>query len=143
MGLEPRDFALLRSVAAHEGQSQHAVGERLSIPASRMVGFVDSLEGRGLLERRHNPNDRRTRSLHLTDAGRELLERAFEQAVSHERALCAGLSGAEREQLLGLLQRVAVQLGLAPGVHAALGHSALADEPAACSGGPHAAASQT
>jgi DNA-binding MarR family transcriptional regulator len=124
--LEPREFALLRAVNASEGESQQAIGGRLKIPPSRMVAFVDALEGRGLLERRLNPDDRRTRALHLTDDGRELLGRAFELAVGHERDLCADLSAAEREQLLDLLQRVGLRLGLPPGVHAA--HAALADE---------------
>jgi DNA-binding MarR family transcriptional regulator len=123
--LEPREFALLRAVAASEGQSQQAIGERLQIPSSRMVAFVDALEARSLIERRHNPQDRRTRALHLTPDGRELMNRAFELAVGHEQRLCADLSDDEREQLLMLLQRVAAQLGLPPGVHAA--HSALAD----------------
>src|SRR5580698_5594651 len=69
LGLEPREFALLRAVSTTEGQSQQAIGERLGIPSSRMVAFVDALEGRGLLERRHNPADRRARALYLTDEG--------------------------------------------------------------------------
>ena len=126
--LEPREFALLRAVSASEGESQQAIGERLQIPPSRMVAFIDGLEERGLLERRLNPDDRRTRALHLTDAGRELLGRAFAVAVAHERDLCADLSDDEREQLLALLRRVGARLGLPPGVHAAHVHSALADE---------------
>ena len=117
--LEPREFALLRGVGAFEGQSQQAIGERLQIPASRMVAFVDALEARGLLERRHNPLDRRTRELHLTRAGRKLLERAFTLAGGLENELCAQLSAAEREQLLELLRRVGAQLGVPAGVHAA------------------------
>jgi len=120
LGLEPREFALLRAVAATEGRSQHAIGERLRIPPSRMVAFVDALEARGLLERRLDPSDRRTRALHLTEDGRELLARAFAEAMAHERSLCAELSDQEREQLLELLQRVASRLGLAPGVHSAM-----------------------
>ncbi|MDQ6810381.1 MAG: MarR family winged helix-turn-helix transcriptional regulator, partial [Actinomycetota bacterium] len=50
LALEPREFALLRAVGACEGQSQQAIGERLGIPASRMVAFIDALEQRGLLE---------------------------------------------------------------------------------------------
>ena len=89
--LEPREFALLRAVGALEGQSQQAIGERLLIPPSRMVAFVDALEARSLLERRHNPLDRRTRELHLTDAGRDaaracLLARRRVRARSHLRA---------------------------------------------------------
>ena len=126
--LEPREFALLRGVAAAEGQSQQAIGERLGIPPSRMVAFVDALEQRALLERRHNPHDRRTRELYLTAAGHELLARAFQLAVGFERELCADLSSAEREQLLDLLRRVGLQLGVAPGSHAANAHAAHADE---------------
>jgi DNA-binding MarR family transcriptional regulator len=123
--LEPREFALLRAVGVAEGQSQHAIGERLQIPASRMVAFIDALEGRGLIERRHNPEDRRTRALHLTDAGHELLALALARAVEYEQGLCAGLSDAERAQLLELLQRVGAQLGVPSGAQAA--HAALAD----------------
>jgi DNA-binding MarR family transcriptional regulator len=119
--LEPREFALLRAVGAAEGQSQQAIGGRLQIPPSRMVAFVDALEARGLLERRLNPLDRRTRALHLTDAGRELLGRAVVLAAGLERDLCATLSAAEVEQLLELLRRVGMQLGVpARAAHAAL-----------------------
>jgi DNA-binding MarR family transcriptional regulator len=126
--LEPREFALLRAVGAAEGQSQQAIGERLQIPPSRMVAFVDALEARSLLERRHNPQDRRTRELHLTEAGRELLGRAFTLAAGLERDLCAELSDSERQQLLALLQSVGLRVGLSPGAHAAHAHSALAEE---------------
>jgi DNA-binding MarR family transcriptional regulator len=118
--LEPREFALLRAVAAAEGQSQQALSARLQIPPSRMVAFVDALEERGLLERRLNPNDRRTRALHLTEAGHDLLAQAFALAMGHERDLCAGLAPGERAQLLELLQRVASALGLPAGAHSAL-----------------------
>ena len=127
LDLEPREFALLRAVAASEGQSQQAIGERLQIPSSRMVAFVDALEARSLIERRHNPDDRRTRALHLTSAGHKLMDSAFALALAHEQRLCAGLSATEREQLLTLLQRVAAELGLSPGVHAAMSDAALSD----------------
>jgi DNA-binding MarR family transcriptional regulator len=124
--LEPREFALLRAVAHEEGQSQQAIGERLQIPASRMVAFVDALEERSLLERRHNPEDRRTRALHLTKKGRTLLDRGFALVSGLERDLCAELSDAERDQLLALLPRVGAQLGLPGGGPTA--HPALAEE---------------
>ena len=124
--LEPREFALLRAVGALEGQSQQAIGERLQIPPSRMVAFVDALEERSLLERRHNPHDRRTRELHLTDSGRDLLGRAFALVAGFEHDLTAELSDAESDQLLELLQRVGTQLGMPGGLPAA--HPALAEE---------------
>ena len=123
LGLEPREFALLRAVGSAEGQSQQALAERLGIPASRMVAHIDALQARGLLDRRPNPEDRRAHAVHLTDAGRELMARGLEVAAGHERALCADLSAAERQQLLDLLGRVGDALGVKSG-HA---HSALTD----------------
>jgi DNA-binding MarR family transcriptional regulator len=117
--LEPREFALLRAVGADEGRSQQAIGERQQIPASRMVAFVDALQERGLLERRLNPHDRRTRALYLTDSGRELLRRAFALATAVESDLCADLSASERDELIELLWRVGQRLGVAPGTHSA------------------------
>jgi len=126
LALEPREFALLRAVGALEGQSQQAIGERLLIPPSRMVAFVDALEARSLLERRHNPHDRRTRELHLTEAGQDLLARAFSLVAGFEFELISDLSDAEQDQLLELLQRVGAQLGVPGGLPAA--HPALAEE---------------
>jgi DNA-binding MarR family transcriptional regulator len=120
LGLEPRHFLVLRHVAQAEGSSQHSLGQALHIPASRMVGIVDTLELRGLLERRANPSDRRARALHLTAEGQDMLGRAFQLAVEHERAICAGLSPEERDQLLGLLRRLPFARELVPGVHPAL-----------------------
>jgi DNA-binding MarR family transcriptional regulator len=128
LGLEPREFALLRAVAAQEGVTQQAIAEQMGVAPSRMVAFVDTLEERGLLERRANPDDRRARALFLTAAGRKLLERAFAVAMSHEQRLSGDLTADERRVLLDLLARVGAHVGISPDANAATGHSALRDE---------------
>ncbi len=122
--LEPREFALLRAIGAADGLSQQAAAERLQIPPSRMVAFVDELEARSLVERGRDPRDRRKHTLHLTASGRELLGRALLLASELERQLCASLDETERESLLDLLQRIGARLDLPAGVHAAYVHAA-------------------
>jgi DNA-binding MarR family transcriptional regulator len=117
LGLEPREFALLRAIGSGAGDSQQAAGERLGIPASRMVALVDDLEGRRLLERRPSPRDRRAHALHLTPSGKRLLAKAIGVAAGLEGELTGDLDPAERAQLVELLDRVAVQLGVPTGVH--------------------------
>jgi DNA-binding MarR family transcriptional regulator len=124
VGLELRQFGLLRLVAQDDGQSQRALGAVLEITPNRMVGLVDDLERRGLIERRAHPVDRRAYALALTDAGRALLATAFQAAFGVERDVCSGLSPDERGQLLGLLRKVAQRKsgmnsagGAAAGVH--------------------------
>jgi DNA-binding MarR family transcriptional regulator len=119
--LHPREFVVLRAVKASEGQSQQTLAERLHIPPSRMVGIVDELESRRLVERRPDPSDRRLRTLYLTRRGQTLLDDAFSLAVQHERAISDALSAKERAQLLELLNRIAATLDLQTDVHSALG----------------------
>jgi DNA-binding MarR family transcriptional regulator len=113
LGLEPRHFAVLRAVAEAGGQSQQAVAQRLHIPASTMVSLLDHMEREGLIERRPHPTDRRTRLPHLTGRGEEVLDRAVRLGAQWEETICSGLSPAERDLLLALLRRVAVNIGVA------------------------------
>src|SRR5215216_513030 len=120
-GIDPREFLLMRFVAASEGQSQQALAERLAVPASRMVALVDHLEEAGLVERRPDAEDRRVRGLHLTRKGREVLERAGRIAIDYETRLCAGINREERELLIDLLQKVQAGQTELRGVHPGLG----------------------
>jgi len=114
LGIEPRHFGVLNRIAAHEGESQQALGRRLGLHPTRVVFLVDELEERGLVERRRNPADRRSNALHLTAAGRRLLTRARAVAARRNEAMAKGLTVAERRTLTRLLQRVADEQGLPP-----------------------------
>ncbi|MDQ2789458.1 MAG: hypothetical protein DLM60_01465 [Pseudonocardiales bacterium] len=45
-------IGLLRAVAAGPGRSQQELTQHLSTPPTRLVGLVDGLEQRGMLQRR-------------------------------------------------------------------------------------------
>jgi DNA-binding MarR family transcriptional regulator len=119
LAIEPRHFAVLRAIEAMEGSPQVAIGDRIRVPASSMVAVVDQLEKLGLVERRPHPSDRRSRTLHLTPRGREVLERAVELASSLEAVLATGLTDEQRDELIALLSAVARNLELTAGIHPA------------------------
>jgi DNA-binding MarR family transcriptional regulator len=108
---------ILGVIDRSEGLSQQALCERLRVMPSRLVTLVDELEQRELVERRDNPDDRRTYALHLTERGRSTLKAIGRVAREHQEGLCAALTADEREQLATLLSRIADQQGLTPGVH--------------------------
>ena len=97
--------------------SQQELAGRLGVHASRLVGLVDTLEKRGLVERHSSATDRRMHALHLTEAGHHTLKELGTIAREHDQAMCEGLSSEERTQLLSLLERVAQRQGLAHAVH--------------------------
>ena len=117
--LDPREFVVLRALAASDGASQKEVCVSLGITPSRMVGLMDALEDKGLVERLQNARDRRARAVHLTDVGRETLGRAIDAVTKAERWLCEPLQAQERDALLGLLTRIADHAGLARDFHPA------------------------
>lgn len=121
LGLKPAHSGILRAVRLADGPSQQALGERLGMFPSRLVGIIDEMEGLGLVERRSSPTDRRSHAVHLTAAGEAALEAIQRVSRAYQEEICAGLGEAERAQLASLLGRIAAEQGLRPGVHPALG----------------------
>ena len=106
LGLGYSDFGVLE-VLLHKGPTPvNTIGDKINLTSGSISVAVDRLEERGLVERRPDATDRRTRVVHLTAAGRRLIERAFGcHAAAMERAT-SGLSESEREQAIGLLRKL-------------------------------------
>lgn len=120
VGLQPPLFRVLNLVDAAEGESQQAIATGIEIPPSRMVALVDELERLGLVERRPDPKDRRVRALFLTAEGRRCLARGRKIAKQHEEELTKGMKAADRERLVGLLQKIVDEQAIGRGVHPGL-----------------------
>lgn len=112
LGLEPRQFGMLTRLAANEGKSQQAIGELIGLNPTRMVFLVDELEKQGLVERRRNPDDRRSYALYLTDHGRAKLSEAQRVSIGHDREIGASLTATQRLELAALLRQVADEQGI-------------------------------
>ena len=104
-GLSPGRVGLLIYIDANPGVTQSRLAEAVERDRSTMVGVLDQLQARGLIERRRG-DDRRTNGLWLTRAGRGLLSRALRAIARHERRIAARLSVAQKRQLLSLLDRI-------------------------------------
>lgn len=104
-GVSPGRVGMLVLIEANPGVTQGRLASAMHLDRSTMVGLVDALEERGLIERRRG-EDRRTNLLWLTPAGRRLLSRAKQRIARHERRIAGRLSPAERAQLLALLEKL-------------------------------------
>src|SRR5258708_4647122 len=106
LGLGYSDFGVLE-VVLHKGPTPvNTIGEKVNLTSGSISGAVARLEERGLVERRPDAADRRTRVVHLTAAGRRLIERAFACHAAAMEGATLGLSDAEREQAIGLLRKL-------------------------------------
>ena len=103
--LSPGRAGMLLLIEANPGVTQGRLAEAVRLDRSTMVGVVDSLEERGVIERRRGA-DRRTNGLWLTRSGRTLALRLRRRIERHEQHVAARLSDAERAQLLALLEKL-------------------------------------
>ena len=60
--LRPAEFSVLAMIARYPGQKQTTIAEKLGIKRANFVFLMDSIESRGLAERRKEKHDRRSHS---------------------------------------------------------------------------------
>ena len=104
--ITPGQFGVLVLIQANSGLNQTRLGNALGIDRSTVVAVIDRLEGRGLVDRKPAPSDRRSYALHLTEQGRALLHQARDLVVAHETRIAKNLNAAEQAQLIELLSRI-------------------------------------
>jgi DNA-binding MarR family transcriptional regulator len=94
-------------VAAQPGMSQQQLHEKTAIDPSSMVAVIDELEAAGLAERRPDPEDRRARTIFLTDRGEQTLRRVRALAGELQREFFGALTAEELRTLHALLRKLA------------------------------------
>ncbi|MFZ5825044.1 MAG: MarR family winged helix-turn-helix transcriptional regulator [Bacillota bacterium] len=106
LGIGPGQYTYLFALYREDGQTQQSLADHLLVDKSAAVGAINRLEGLGYVERRSDPEDRRTFRIHLTERGRAIrpeLEACVEEV---QEILLQGLSPEERGLLGQLLKRV-------------------------------------
>lgn len=108
-GVNGRELAVLTVLAEGEPPSQLEAAGRLSVDRTTMVGLLDELERKGLVDRRQDPIDRRRNTVVLTAEGRATLAGASKATDEAEAAFLAPLSSEERALFRTLLQRLLIE----------------------------------
>jgi DNA-binding MarR family transcriptional regulator len=108
------DSKVLGFFARHPGATQTDLAAHSQRDKGQLARLIAGLKERGLLEAQPDVEDRRSLRLTLTATGR-----AVQQTLQRRRRriadlAVAGLSDAERQQLLALLERVRLNLSAAP-----------------------------
>lgn len=104
--LKPVDFSVMSLVTHNPGITSRQLCTALGILPPNLVGMVNGLERRELIERRPHPRDGRAMGLHLTAAGQKLMRDAEMTAAALEADVATRLSAAELRTLIALLKKV-------------------------------------
>jgi DNA-binding MarR family transcriptional regulator len=106
LDITPARYTALVIVGANPGLSQSALGAALGTARSGAMALADWMETRGLVERRHQPDDGRAWGLHLTRRGEARLRDLKRRVRANDAAFAARLTPEERNQLRELLGKL-------------------------------------
>ncbi|WLD96867.1 MarR family transcriptional regulator [Agrobacterium leguminum] len=107
-GLSSSAFDVLATLRRSGSPYRLSPGDLLAmtmVSSGTMTNRIDQLEKARLVERIHNPNDRRSVLISLTERGFAIVEEAAGAHVENQHRLVAGLSEEERATLNRLLKR--------------------------------------
>jgi DNA-binding MarR family transcriptional regulator len=109
--LTPLAYETMSCILDGGGISQKQLSGRLNKYAPKMVGLLDGLEKRGLVERKVSPADRRRHVLLLTPEGRALLHRADSVVAELEEELFGAIPQPDKARLQALVERLEARAG--------------------------------
>ena len=111
-GLTAANFGVLVTLARvgdERGVSQRRLMDELGLTSGTISVRMDRLVELGLIDRRLDPESKRTTLITLTGRGRELFERIVPTHLANERRMLSALSDDEQELLAALLRKLLVE----------------------------------
>ncbi|MDN2484660.1 MarR family winged helix-turn-helix transcriptional regulator [Kosakonia sacchari] len=99
-------LATLRRAGAPYCLSPTQLYRSLLVTSGAMTNRLNHLEEQGLIERLHDPDDKRSSLVSLTSHGQERIEQALIVHTATQNAILANLSEEQREQLESLLRQL-------------------------------------
>nr|WP_247877752.1 MarR family transcriptional regulator [Azospirillum thiophilum] len=89
-----------------DGMRQRELADEMAVEGPSLVRLLDGLEVAGLLERREDSSDRRAKTLHMTDAGRNLLVQVNEALNDIRQRLIADATESDVEACYRVLAMI-------------------------------------
>lgn len=91
---------------AGEPLSPTEIARRLIVTTASVTSLLDTLERRGLVERRPDPADRRRLLVAITPPAQAMVRQYVPEVVALQGAVMSGIDEEDRQQLIAVLTRI-------------------------------------
>lgn len=103
--LTPVQYAALAAISVNPRIDQVTLAGLIAYDRTTITGVVDRLVQKGLVTRQQRPQDRRSRELVVTEAGRRILRDISPAVAAAQQLMLRGLTEKEATELVRLLQK--------------------------------------
>ncbi len=91
----------------NEGESRPSdIAKKLNFTPASLTHLSMKLTKQGLIERRQSKEDKRTKYLSITDAGKELVDKAYNDGIEVRRELFSHISTEEQQKMLEIYRKL-------------------------------------
>lgn len=104
--ITPVQFGVLTALSMNPWLDQKAIGHELALDRTTTAEVLKRLEEKGLIERRVNPDDRRSRLSVITKQGLKVMRSMQESMQRAQDRLIEPLSEADREHFMKLVTQI-------------------------------------
>ena len=108
--ITPPQWGLLALLNEGDGLTIGTISLKQGLDAPTVTGIVNRLEHNGLVERRHDKEDRRVVKVYLTDEGRDIIHYLYETADAFHAILTRTFTEDEQKRLRLQLQQFIVNV---------------------------------
>ncbi|WP_017220537.1 MarR family winged helix-turn-helix transcriptional regulator [Moritella dasanensis] len=109
-GLSLALWPTLMCLWEEEGVTQREIALKSKVESSTTTRTLDKLVALELVERRDDPNSRRSFRIYLTDAGRALKEELLPIPLAINHDLLSALDAQEQQQMILLLKKLVADI---------------------------------
>jgi MarR family transcriptional regulator, organic hydroperoxide resistance regulator len=106
LNITPVQAMIIGFLAEEDQVMAGELGKKVELDSATLTGVLDRLESAQLIERKGNPDDRRSVKIHLTKQGREIGREAIRVIEEANKEFLATFTDNEKQVLHGLIKKV-------------------------------------
>ena len=116
-GITPSQWGALSLLLMQDGMTVGAMSQERGVDPPAVTGIITRLEQNGLVERRHNREDRRVVKVYLTDEGRDISTSLVSVVEQFDQRIKRGFTEGELDRFEAQLQQIIANVSeIGPGL---------------------------
>jgi DNA-binding MarR family transcriptional regulator len=107
----PPQWGVLATLIEQDGMTIGVISQRRAVDMPTITGIMKRLEQSGLVERKHDLQDRRQVKVYLTDEGHDIMRYLPDATRAFNEIMMRGFTEDQQRALIANLQHIVVNLG--------------------------------